>query len=415
MEELIKETAERKRTELSLKQYAERLNIIHDIDRSILENKSPEEIAQSTVCHLRKLVSCARVSVVSFILEYDEARVLVADVDGEVKLGPGELIPLELFGDVNKFFRGEINFVKDLRKISNPSKAAKALIEEGVRTYINIPLISRKELVGLLNVGTKTPDGIQKQHTEIFREIADSLASAMEDARLLDKVIRYQKELKKFSSKIIKAQETERKRISMELHDEMGQALTAISINLAAVERELSSQKKSSVKEKLTATRKLADEALKKVRELALSLRPPILDDLGLIPTLRWLINKFEKRIEFKIDFKALGFKDKLGVEVETVIYRVIQEALTNAVKHAHTKRILIRLENKGNSVSGLIKDDGKGFNVKAVLSSNAPEKRIGLIGMRERITVLGGEFGIQSSLKKGTQITFNIPLINSK
>jgi signal transduction histidine kinase len=75
----------------------------------------------------------------------------------------------------------------------------------------------------------------------------------------------------------------------------------------------------------------------------------------------------------------------------------------------------LIRLENKGNSVSGLIKDDGKGFNVKAVLSSNAPEKRIGLIGMRERITGLGGEFGIQSSLKKGTQITFNIPLINSK
>ena len=410
---LNKDITKPKRTEPTLKQYAERVKILHAIDRFILENKSPEKIAQATISNLRKLITCKRTSVVSFILEYDEARVLVADGDGETKLKPGDLIPLELFGDMDKLSRGEINLVKDLKKISNPSHAVKALIEEGVRTYINIPLISRGELIGLLNLGANAPGGISKQQMEISQEIADSLASSMELARLLDKVMKYQRELKRFSSKIIEAQEMERKRIAMELHDEMGQAMAAISLNLGALEKELSPGIKASVKETLTDSRKLADDAIKKVRELAFSLRPTMLDDFGLIPTLRGLINKYKPRAGFQIDFKASGFEKKLGAEVKTALYRVVQEALNNAVKHAQAKKVLVHLENNGKSVSGFIKDDGRGFDSNTVLYSDSPEKRIGLIGMRERVVFLGGSFNIQSSLGKGTEINFNIPLTN--
>lgn len=145
-----------------------------------------------------------------------------------------------------------------------------------------------------------------------------------------------QKMLHLLSSRIMKAHEEERKRISMELHDEMGQTLTAMSINLAIIDKETSPELDPGIRERLKETRLLTDQASDQIRELSLSLRPSMLDDLGLTSTLRWYVSRYSKRLNIDVAFEILGLEERLSPEVETVVYRVVQEALTDLPNEAH-------------------------------------------------------------------------------
>jgi len=220
-----------------------------------------------------------------------------------------------------------------------------------------------------------------------------------------------EKRLHYLSSQLITAQEKERRRISLELHDEMGQLLTAISINIKSIEKELPLDLTPLIKERIAETYSLADHASEQIRELSHYLRPSMLDDLGLVPTLRWYLDVYRKRTKLDVKYELINFEERPSPEVETVVYRVVQEALNNIVKHAQAGSVLVRLERKDKEAAVFIKDNGRGFDVNEFLAPDDLKGGIGLLGMQERVSILGGKFSIQSSKGHGTRISVEIPL----
>ena len=164
------------------------------------------------------------------------------------------------------------------------------------------------------------------------------------------------------------------------------------------------------LKERLLDTQSLLKQVFDQLRKLNIDLRSPLLRDLGLVPALRSYIDSYKKREKINIDFKVINLKKRLNKEIEIVVFRVIQEAFTNISKHACASNIYLSLENKKSKVCVLIKDNGKGFNNKNVRSLEELNDGLGLIEMRERIEIVGGNLEIKSSLGKGTQLLIEIP-----
>ena len=212
------------------------------------------------------------------------------------------------------------------------------------------------------------------------------------------------------SSQIIQAQEEERKRISRELHDEASQALVAAKINLEMIEKSLPSNLEE-VTTRLVETSSLLVSTLENLRRLSYDLRPSMLDDLGLIPTLRWYTESYAKRLGIPINFKITALDKRLDLEIETAIYRIVQEALTNIAKYAQAKEVHISLEKKGSRLITKVEDNGKGFTLKTSVSGENYYQGSGILGMKERIYNLGGTFHIESKQGVGTKLLVEIPL----
>jgi PAS domain S-box-containing protein len=220
-----------------------------------------------------------------------------------------------------------------------------------------------------------------------------------------------EKRLRLLTSKLFSVVENERKRISMELHDEMGQALTAVLLNLQVLEKELPEGALSPGKERFEETRSLLDQVLQQIRDLSLSLRPSMLDDLGLLPTLRWYLNGFKQRTGLVVQLDVTGLENEINQDTATTIFRIIQEALNNIAKYAESDKVNIVLHRRGAVLLGSIEDDGKGFDIEGERSLESGQSGIGLVGMHERVAMLGGRLAIESHIGKGTRISFEIPL----
>jgi signal transduction histidine kinase len=214
---------------------------------------------------------------------------------------------------------------------------------------------------------------------------------------------------RKYLSQIIETQENERRRISRELHDEIGQALYAIKFNLEMIDKDLLGAIPS-VRERLGEAKSLASQTLKTMRQLSSDLRPTMLDDLGLIPTLRWYIQNFSNRLGICSNFETMGFEEKLPPQIETAFYRIIQEALNNIAKHAQATQVEISMTRRDSKIIASIQDNGKGFDLDKVLNLEFPQRGFGLVGMQERVSLLGGMMDIQSRPNCGTLIHIEIP-----
>ena len=214
---------------------------------------------------------------------------------------------------------------------------------------------------------------------------------------------------RKYLSQIIDAQENERRRISRELHDEIGQALYAIKFNLEMVDKDLPPTT-SVVRGRLGEAKSLSTQTLTVMRQLSMDLRPTMLDDLGLIPTLRWYIQNFSNRLGIGSNFESVGLEAKLSSEIETAFYRIVQEALNNIAKHAQADQVEISLVKRGSRIDASIRDNGKGFDLGKVLHPESPERSFGIVGIQERVSLLGGQMEIQSRPGFGTLISIEIP-----
>jgi two-component system sensor histidine kinase UhpB len=214
---------------------------------------------------------------------------------------------------------------------------------------------------------------------------------------------------RKYLSQIIEAQENERRRISRELHDEIGQALTAIKFNLDMIDKELP-QTLPTVRGRLGDAKSLSNQTLTAMRQLSMDLRPTMLDELGLIPTLRWYIQNFSNRLNIDSQFQVIGFEEKLPPQIETAFYRIVQEALNNISKHAGATRVEIFFEHKDSTIFASITDNGRGFDLDRVYHPESPGRSFGIIGMQERVSLLGGKIDIQSSPGCGTRIHIKVP-----
>ncbi len=209
---------------------------------------------------------------------------------------------------------------------------------------------------------------------------------------------------------IINAQEEERKRVARELHDETSQVLTSLLISLAILEESITSQQ---ARDRIAETRQLAHQTLRAIRNLSLDLRPSALDDLGLLPALRWYIKEYQQKFSIEVDFQASGFKGRLPAELETVLYRIVQEALTNVARHAHAHKVIVRLEEDQDEIDAIISDDGRGFDAEKTqkMPGAGQEHGWGLVGMHERASLLDGNLTITSRPEQGTRIHVSIPL----
>jgi two-component system sensor histidine kinase UhpB len=212
----------------------------------------------------------------------------------------------------------------------------------------------------------------------------------------------------KLSEQVLAAQEDERKRIARELHDETAQALTTLLIRLKILERARSADE---MRGQINQLRELTVETLEAVRKMAVELRPTTLDDLGLVAALEAYTDGYASRIPVELEFSAHGFEDHAGrlqPQQELVLYRVVQEALTNAAKHSAAEHVRVELRRGPTEVVAEVIDDGEGFQVDEVMRSR--ERGLGLFGMQERLALVRGQLVIDSAPGRGTRIEAHVP-----
>ena len=213
-------------------------------------------------------------------------------------------------------------------------------------------------------------------------------------------------QLKRLSSQVLDAQEEERKRIARELHDDTIQLLTLLLLRLKMLERAKSPEE---LRERCSHLTELAAGAVDSLRRMAFELRPAALEDLGLPAAVRWYADEFAAPRGLLVEVQSSGMRTRLSPQAELGLYRVVQEALVNVTKHSGARRASVTLQQDNDGVCVLVEDDGCGFDVNEVAASR--ERGLGLFGMRERVTLLGGTLHIDSQPQRGTQITLKVPI----
>jgi signal transduction histidine kinase len=207
------------------------------------------------------------------------------------------------------------------------------------------------------------------------------------------------------------AEETERGRISRTLHDRLGQDLTALKLGLEIAGRHRPCPPR--VKESIAQLKKLTDDLMSDLHRLAWELRPAELDDFGLEMALRRYADEWAELSGIQVDFHAQNVTaPRLGREVETALYRITREALTNVFRHANARRVSVLLERRPDHVSLIVEDDGQGFEVPAALQASTTQDKLGLLGMQERATLAGGSVVIESNVGSGTTVFARLPLV---
>ncbi|MDV2684301.1 histidine kinase [Alkalihalophilus lindianensis] len=245
-------------------------------------------------------------------------------------------------------------------------------------------------------------------------ERAEQLASQMavvynflsSDLRQVGEVIEDAREKQKFGLKIIEAQEEERKKLSREIHDGPAQMMANVLLRSEIIERIYQDQGIDEALKEIRDLRKMVKSSLAEVRRIIYDLRPMALDDLGLVPTLSKYLANFEEHNRIAVRFKHFGRDQRIPEEYEVALFRLIQEGVQNAYKHAKPTEIQVKIEIKPTKVIMIIKDDGVGFD-----TTKLKEGSFGLMGMRERVNMLKGELTIQSKKDIGTIISIEVPL----
>jgi PAS domain S-box-containing protein len=234
--------------------------------------------------------------------------------------------------------------------------------------------------------------------------------SEQNQRRLLEQSRHMQERLRNLSRQVLRVQEDERKRISRELHDVIAQTLTGINVQLTALAKGSAINTKDLVRN-IARTQQAVEKAVDIVHEFARELRPAVLDDLGLIPALHSFVKIFSKRTRILVHMKAFAGVEQLDIAKRTVLFRVAQEALTNVDRHAQAGRVEVSILKVADRIVLKIKDDGKSFQAERVLHAKGG-KRLGLLGMRERVEMIGGTFDVESAPGRGTTIQVEIPAV---
>jgi signal transduction histidine kinase len=266
----------------------------------------------------------------------------------------------------------------------------------GARTGLFVPLVVRDHAIGVIVAQDKQQ--ADPRFTDEDLRIAEAFAERA--AVAIDLSERVARDALR---RVVAGQELERQRLARELHDETGQALTSILLGLKGIEE---APDNDEARQSVLALRELVVSTLQDVRRLAVELRPKALDDFGLVPALERLSETFAEQADVEVHVQAVLGDTRLPGEIETALYRIVQEALTNVIKHADAKTVSVVLTRQGDRVAVVIEDDGRGFDPGA-----QPGEGLGLLGMRERIALVDGRLTIESGAGQGTTIAVEVPL----
>ena len=280
--------------------------------------------------------------------------------------------------------------------LDDPDVDHEAMRLIGASTGLWVPLLVRGRAIGVLAAHDKL--GADVRFTDTDLRLAETFAARAALAVDLSERI-----ARDSLRRVVEGQELERRRLARELHDETGQALTSILLGLKALEERSKDPASRAATEEL---RELVVSTLQDVRRLAVELRPSALDDFGLVAALERLAESFAEQTGISVDFQAALAGERLPEEVETALYRIVQESLTNVVKHAQARRVSILLARKDGAVKAVVEDDGQGFD-----PAEQTDDGYGLMGMRERLALLGGRLEVESGHDGGTTIAAEVPV----
>jgi signal transduction histidine kinase len=278
----------------------------------------------------------------------------------------------------------------------------------GISSLLAVPLQFKDRVIGALILSreqTGRPFTLEDQ--VLLQDIADRASLTIENARLFQSISEQRERLHMLSARLLEAQEIERRTIARELHDEVGQLLTGLQITLAMTSR----LAPNAIQDSLGEAQKLVEQLLDLVQDLALDLRPAVLDDLGLKQALEWHFERYTHQTGIQVRFDHRGLGRRFASQIETAAFRIIQEALTNVARHARVSEAAVRIWVEDGLLGLQIEDLGAGCDVQAALSRR---NSTGLSGMQEQAELLGGLFTIESAPGEGTLITVELPLSES-
>jgi signal transduction histidine kinase len=372
--------------------WSRQLQSLEEVGNALATETDLERLLDLVVRRLRELVG-ARVVAVALPTGDDDLR--FAGVAGE---GTEELLGETISRSGSKsgkvFARRRSERIDSV--LDDPEVHQEVTRRLGARTGMWVPLIARDRAIGVLEIHDK--EGQDARFSDDDLRLAETFAARAAVAGELS-----QRVASDALRRVVQAQELERGRLARELHDETGQALTSILLGLKPLEEALSDHPARAA---LAELREHVVSALQDVRRLAVELRPAVLDDFGLVAALERLTEAFTEQTGIRVDFhSALGEK-RVPPEVETALYRVVQESLTNIVKHANARSVSISLARRDSAVAAVIEDDGGGFDPRVVRQGG-----VGLLGMRERLALLDGRLEIESRPGAGTTLVAEVPL----
>lgn len=375
----------------------------------VSESLEPQVVADRIVESLRGLLGVP----VALLFRHDpesEDFVTVASA--------GELSPSIVPGAVFPAGMGPCGLaVRESRPVTSDDVLADARIRltaamrallEGVslRAVVCVPLFVQGRIVGTLLIADRTGRVFSAEDVQIVSTFAGASASALERARLFAELQRTLALLTGLSHRLMSVQEEERRHIARELHDEIGQLLAGLKLSLEAASR----RSPDELREPFGHLQELAAELIGRVREMAVGLRPPMLDDLGLVPALLCHLARFTRQTKVEVKLSHSGLERRLPPAVEVVAYRIIQEALTNVARHSCSLEAGVRLTANDDCVHGVVEDHGVGFDSDV----RAGKESSGLTGMRERAELVEGSIAVSSIPGLGTQLRFELPLRRS-
>ncbi len=370
--------------------WLKQLESLNEISNALVSEVDLSRLLDLIAARLRELMH-ARIVLIA--LPVTDGSLIIRATDGE---GSDELRGTRLERETSKTGR-----VLERRR----SERVDSLIDDiemdqeagrkmGARTGVFVPMMLRDRAIGVISAHDK--EGADVRFTDEDVRLAEAFAGrAAVAVDLSERVAR------DALRRVVGAQELERKRLARELHDETGQALTSILLKLKSFE-DLGDP--SSVADAMGELRELVVTTLQDVRRLAVELRPKALDDFGLVPAIERLVGTFREQTGIEVDLESRLGSDRLPREIETTLYRITQEALTNVVKHAQAKHVSIVLTRRDGSVAAVIEDDGRGI-------TEAAGDGLGLLGMRERIALVDGRLEVESSPGSGTTLSFEVPV----
>jgi signal transduction histidine kinase len=277
--------------------------------------------------------------------------------------------------------------------------------DPAIQSEMAVPLIAGGRAIGAINVESNEPNAFSAHDERLLATLANQAVIAIENARLYEEMNRRQAQLRELTAYLQTAREEERAYVAREIHDEFGQTLTALKMDLSWLARRLP-QRQTDLAAKVNAMAGLVDGAVNTVRRIATELRPGLLDDLGLVAAIEWQAQEFARRTGLTVELH-LGDQDlALDRDLATALFRIFQEALTNIARHAAATRVEIELVHQPDLLKLVVADNGKGIEPAQILAPRS----LGLLGMRERARALGGDVVIEGSPGQGTTVTVRIP-----
>ncbi len=270
---------------------------------------------------------------------------------------------------------------------------------------MGVPLFARGDVAGLFSLSKREVDYFNEEHMKLAEAMSSQASVAVENAILFEQMQASTVRMRSLSRRLVEVQENERRAIARELHDEAGQALASLRFGLRLLEREI--DEGGSVAGRVAELMQRTDAVIDGLHRLAADLRPPSLDPLGLEAALREYVRSAGSKFGLEVRFKARGFaSERLPAVVETALYRVVQEAMTNVARHAGATRVDVLAECRGDRVVVMVEDDGAGFDPDRSRRGD----HLGLLGMRERAEALGGTMVVESAPGAGTTIVVEVP-----